>query len=316
LRILITGAAGFVGQHLAGYLADLMPNAELYGTTLGDEKPTVPGNLVFCRADLRNPQQINELVADVRPEFIYHLAAQAFVPLSFQDPWDTLENNIRSQVNIIQACLREQIRPRMLVISSAEIYGYVSPDQLPITEDTELRPTSPYAVSKITQDMLALQYCLSHDLPIMRARPFNHFGPGQGENFVAPAFAMQIARIEAGQQEPIIKVGDLSPQRDFTDVRDIVRAYHLIMERGAPGAVYNVACGQAHSIQSLLDHLLAYSDREIEVVVDPDRLRPGDMPILRGDYTRLKQATGWQPQIPFEQTLADILDDCRRRIHQ
>jgi GDP-4-dehydro-6-deoxy-D-mannose reductase len=187
---------------------------------------------------------------------------------------------------------------------------------LPITEDMPLLPTSPYSVSKIAQDMLALQYHFSHDLPIMRARPFNHIGPGQKESFVAPSFGTQIAKIEQSGRPGVIKVGDLSAERDFTDVRDIVRAYRLIAEFGAPGEVYNIASGESHSIQSLLDTLLSFSSAKIEVEIDPSRLRPVTIPILRGDYSRLQAATGWEPQIPFEQSLSDILEDCRQNIQQ
>jgi GDP-4-dehydro-6-deoxy-D-mannose reductase len=204
----------------------------------------------------------------------------------------------------------------MLIVSSAEIYGPVNVEDLPVTEDAPLRPTSPYSVSKIAQDMLGLQYFLSHNIPIFRVRAFNHIGPGQNQRFVAPDFALQIARIEAGQVLPVIAVGDLTAQRDFTDVRDIVRAYRMIVEHGNPGDVYNVCSGKARSIQSLLDRLLVHSTARISVEVDPDRLRPASLPILLGDNTRLRKATGWQPRIAFDQTLRDVLDDCRQRIRQ
>jgi GDP-4-dehydro-6-deoxy-D-mannose reductase len=313
LRILITGASGFAGRHLTQHLLAAVPDVEIYGTTLFPIQDT-DHKVTFCKLDLRDDQQVNELIADIHPDAIYHLAAQASVPRSFDAPWETMENNIRAQLNLIEACRREQIRPRILIVSSAEIYDPTHAGAAPITEDTPLRPTSPYGVSKVTQDFLALQYHLSYDLPILRARPFNHIGPGQNEDFVAPAFAMQIARIEVGQQPPILHVGDLSAARDFTDVRDIVRAYHLIVEQGTPGEVYNICSGRARSIQSLLDHLLSLSKAEISVEVDPDRLRPTSIPVLRGDCARLQAATGWKPQIPFEQSLSDILDDCRQQV--
>ncbi len=312
-KILITGISGFVGSHLANHILQTQ-SAELHGTILvGTPRLDTP-NIHYHFLDLRDALQVEQLIDEIRPDHIYHLAAQAFVPQSFEAPWGTLENNIRGQLNIIQACLSVAIEPRMLVVSSAEIYGIVQPDELPLTEDAPLRPTSPYSVSKVTQDMLALQYHLSHQLPIMRARPFNHFGPGQNERFVAPAFATQIAQIEAGHKEPVIHVGNLEAKRDFTDVRDIVRAYTKIIEKGEPGAVYNVASGVAHSIQELLDTLLSYSGADICVQTDPDRLRPVHIPILQGDATRLCEATGWQPQIPFEQSLQDILEDHRERV--
>jgi GDP-4-dehydro-6-deoxy-D-mannose reductase len=314
LRILVTGAGGFVGSHLTKHLQEVMPDAELHGTTLSDVSADV-NNVPLHKIDLKDAAQVRSLLSDLKPDRIYHLAAQAFVPRSFEEPWETLENNILAQLNLIQESLKLELRPRLLVVGSAEIYGPVRPEELPLTEDSDLRPSSPYSVSKIAQDMLGLQYHLSHDLPIMRARPFNHFGPGQRDTFVAPGFATQIAAIESGEQPPVLKVGDLSAQRDFTDVRDIVRAYRLIIEQGEPGQVYNVCSGQAHSIQHLLDTLLSYSSISIEVRVDPDRLRPVTVPVLEGSYDRLHRATGWEPQIPFERTLADILNDCRQRIN-
>lgn len=314
MRTLITGISGFVGQHLAHHIQATQPNAELHGTvrTSGFTLPDVTCHEI----DLRNATDVGTLIDTIQPHRVYHLAAQAFVPRSFYDPWETLENNIRSQLNIILACLKLTPMPRMLAVSSAEIYGIVTPDKVPMHEDLPSRPTSPYSVSKVTQDLLAAQYHQSHNLPIMRARPFNHFGPGQNNRFVAPAFATQIAKIEAGLQPPTISVGDLSAQRDFTDVRDIVAAYELIVERGNPGTVYNVASGEAQSIQHLLDTLLGFSKVDIEVHTDPARLRPVDIPILLGDATRLRQETGWEPQYTFEQSLLDVMNDCRQQVNQ
>lgn len=314
MRTLITGASGFVGGHLVRYLQDALPHHELHGTCLTDTPSA--GNITLHTIDLKDPGSVYQLIKNVRPECIYHLAAQAFVPTSFAAPWETLENNIRGQLNIFQVCLQLNLYPTILIISSAEIYGIVAPHELPLTENAALRPNNPYSVSKVAQDMLGLQYFLSHDLPILRARPFNHFGPGQSTNFVAPAFASQISRIESGEQPPVIEVGDLSSKRDFTDVRDIVRAYHLIMEKGTPGEAYNIASGKALSIQYLLDTMIETSGLSIEVVVDEKRLRKADTPISQGDYTKLANQTGWRPHIPFEQSIADILQDCRQRVHQ
>lgn len=317
MRVLITGVGGFVGGHLARHLSETLPNAELHGTVIEPPGTVQVPNVVCHSLDLKDEAAVRELVGPLQPDHIYHLAAQAFVPRSFEAPWETLENNIRSQLNVIQACIALEISPRMLIISSAEIYGVVDPHDLPIRESCPLRPSSPYSVSKVTQDMLGLQYYLSHRLPIMRARPFNHFGPGQNERFVAPDFALQIARVEAGLQPFEIRVGDLTAQRDYTDVRDIVRAYQLIMQRGTPGDVYNIASGKSYSIQTVLDTLLKFTTMSIKVVVDPARIRPTEIPVLRGDYSRLRQATGWEPHIPFEDTLRDVLEDCRQRIqHQ
>jgi GDP-4-dehydro-6-deoxy-D-mannose reductase len=245
---------------------------------------------------------------------IYHLAGQAFVPRSFEAPWETLENNVRPQLNLSLACIQYHPTTRILIAGSAEIYGTVT--RVPIDESAPLQPSSPYSVSKVTQDLLGLQYHLSHGLHILRARAFNHFGPKQSDRFVVPAFAMQIARIEAGQQAPVLQVGDLSAQRDFTDVRDIVRAYRLLVERGTPGEAYNIASGEAHSIQEVLDTLLSLTAVPITVTIDEKRLRPSNIPILVGDNTRLRQATGWSPTVRFDQTLQEVLQDCRERVRQ
>lgn len=316
MRILITGVAGFVGRHLFNRLGTQYPDAIIHGTAI--EEPQQLGNerLQYHVIDLKDTKAIYDLIDEVKPDQIYHLAAQSSPRRSFQIPWETLENNIKAQLNIIQACLALALRPRLLVISSAEIYGPVQPNQLPINEEFPLRPTNPYGVSKVAQDMLGLQYYLSHKLPILRVRPFNHFGPGQSEGFVATDFAIQVARIEMGLQKNVIEVGNLAAERDFTDVRDVVQAYTMIMEKGVPGEVYNVASGKAYSIQYLLDVLLKYSKTTIEVRVDPTRMLPIDVPIVRGDVTRLQTLCGWQTTIPFETTLLDVLNDWRGRIQQ
>lgn len=314
MRILITGIGGFVGGHLAQHLRAVSPGSIIHGTVLFRGQAAPDASVIYHELDLKDARAVSQLIADVHPDHVYHLAAQASPRRSFAEPWETLENNIRAQLNLIEACLALSPLPRLLIVSSAEIYGPVQPEQLPIDETAPFRPTSPYGVSKVAQDMLGLQYYLSHGLPVIRARPFNHFGPGQSEGFVAPDFAIQIARIEAGQQEPIIRVGNLSAQRDFTDVRDVVRAYRLLMERGAAGEAYNIASGCSYSIQQLLEILLKHSSAVIEVQPDPARLLPIDVPIIRGDARRLRAATGWEPTIQFEDTLLDILNDCRARV--
>lgn len=315
MRILITGVGGFVGRHLFNTLCKQYPDAIIHGTAI-DEPPRMGDRLKYHLIDLKNYAVISDLIAEVQPDQIYHLAAQASPRRSFVIPWETLENNIKSQLNIIQSCIALKLQPRILVISSAEIYGPVRPEQQPINEDAPLRPTNPYGVSKVTQDMLGLQYYLSHKLPILRVRPFNHFGPGQSEGFVATDFAAQVARIEAGLQENIIEVGNLAAERDFTDVRDVVEAYTQLVEKGTPGDVYNVASGKPYSIQYLLDVLLQYSTVDIQVKVSEARMLPIDVPIVRGDATRLRQLTGWQPNIPFETTLLDVLNDWRNRVRK
>jgi len=313
VRIFITGAGGFVGQHLLSYLTVAMPDAELHGGVLN--MPIEPcGPATYHALDLRHDTAVRDLLHALEPDQVYHLAAQANVARSHEFAWETLENNIHAQVNLLDA-IRSLAHPaRVVLISSGEIYGTDHESSIALTENAPFRPSSPYSVSKIAQDMMGLQYFITHHLPIMRARPFNHLGPGQGLGFVAPDFAMQIARIEAGLQERVIHVGNLEAERDFTDVRDIVRAYSLIMVRGEPGDAYNVAAGKTHSIEYVLNTLLSFSDTPIQVRVDTALLRPGSSPRTCGDSSHLTNLTGWHPLIPLEQTLRDLLNDCRQRI--
>jgi GDP-4-dehydro-6-deoxy-D-mannose reductase len=210
--------------------------------------------------------------------------------------------------------VRLSAAPRVMVVGSNEEYGLVQPKDLPLTETSPLRPNSPYGVSKVAQDMLGLQYYLSHQIPVIRVRPFNHIGPGQAPGFVASDFARQIAQAEAGQRPPIIKVGNLEARRDFSDVRDMVRAYHLAITAGVPGDVYNIGSGQDHSVQELLEVLLNHSRVEITVEQDPSRMRPSDVKAVRCDASKFNAVTGWQPSISFETTLHDVLEDWRQRI--
>ena len=315
MRILITGIGGFVGSHLAAHLTHVMPDAEIHGTTM----PTLPiqqrgGRAAFHPVDLRDERAVRNLFEIVQPEYVYHLAAWAIVHQSFDRAWDTLENNIRLQLNVIQACLATGQRPRMLAVTSGEVYGADQPLDHPTTEDAPFRPSNPYAVSKVAQDMLALQYTISHDLHIVRARPFNHLGPGQSTGFVAPDLASQIARIEAGLQEPIIRCGDVSGERDFTDVRDIVRAYRLLLEQGAPGEAYNVSSGHTRTIRDVLDMLVSEARVPVTVQSDPTYLRSGGVRKSWGNSTSLRTLAGWRPEYPFERTIRDVLEDCRERV--
>jgi len=321
MRALITGAGGFVGAHLCAYLL-AHTDWELLGTVyprpVEAQRPEPRLRLQY--ADLRDPEGVRALVDEAQPDYIFHLAAQSFVPTSFADPWDTLENNIRAQLNLLEAVRRLDREGRgavtvpLLVIGSNEEYGAPQPEELPHTEESPLRPNNPYAVSKVAQDFLGLQYHLAYGLPVVRVRPFNHTGPGQSPRFVVPAFASQIARIEAGLQEPVMRVGNLDAARDFSDVRDIVRGYHLAVTRGEPGEVYNLASGRPQSVRNLLETLLGYSQAKIRVEIDPERYRPVDVPVAYGSAEKFRQRTGWMPQIPFEQTLRDTLEYWRGQV--
>ena len=317
LHILITGINGFVGTHLTRYLQSVMPYAELHGTIFNGKPDNLIDNVNYHQLDLKDTDRVNKLIRIAQPDLIFHLAAYAFVPDSFVDPWQTLENNIKSQLNLFEACRLCDIQPKTLITSSATVYGSVQPDEIPLTENAPLRPSNPYAVSKITQEIMALQYQITYGWHVVCARLFNHIGPGQNENFVAPAFAQQIAQIEIGIKEPVIRVGDLSDKRDFLDVRDAVKAYQLLLDKGTSGEIYNIASGRSYSIQFMLDQLMTYStQKNIHVETDQSRFRANSTPILQGDYTKLHEATGWSPEIPIEQTLEDILNDARQRIRR
>jgi len=263
---------------------------------------------------LMNLPALKELFSATRPTHIFHLAAQAFVPASWEDPWNTLANNIRGQLNVLLAAIAMGTWQRVLVVGSAEEYGIVAPEELPIRETNPLRPSSPYAVSKVAQDMLGYQYYASHKLPVVRVRPFNHIGPGQSPAFVTSDFAKQIAEAEVGLREPVLQVGDLTARRDFSDVRDIVRGYYLALSEGEPGEVYNLGAERSYSIREVLDRLMALSTIPLRVEADAARLRPIDIPEIVGDCSRFRARTGWQAQIPLEQSLQDILEYWRKQV--
>lgn len=318
MRALITGATGFAGSHLAEYLL-AHTDLEVWGTDISSNERNIAhikDDLEFVVGDMSEPGTASRILSETRPDYIFHLAAQAFVPLSWRDPWDTLANNIRAELNILQSLVDTGVRPRVMVAGSADEYGMIRPDELPITETTPLRPYNPYAVSKIAQDMLGYQYFASHNLPVVRVRPFNHIGPRQSPAFVSSDFAKQIAEIEQGYREPQLAVGNLEARRDFTDVKDMVRAYFLALERGEPGQVYNLGAEHAFSIQQVLDLLLSMSDAEIEVVQDPTRLRPTDVPVVVSDCSKFRQQTGWRAMVTLEDSLRDILDYWRGRVRE
>lgn len=312
---LVTGGSGFAGTYLVEFLRT-RPDLTVWTCDRTGPSPLLGPSAAarHIRIDLLNPADARQLMAEVRPDYVYHLAGQAFVGQSWSDPWGTMEINVRAQLNLLEAALAERLNPRFLAVGSMEEYGRVAPGDLPIREAQSLRPDSPYGVSKVTQDMLGLQYFLSRGLPVIRVRPFNHIGPRQTRRFVAPAFASQIAAIEVGKQPPVMKVGNLSASRDFTDVRDVVRAYVLALEHGEPGEVYNIGSGASHSIRSLLDRLLSLSTVNISIETDTTRLRPADVPDVVCDASRLRAATGWQPRVTFDQSLSDLLDYERTQV--
>jgi len=312
-RVLITGATGFVGGHLAEHLATIA-GLEVHG--LGRREPGRPA-LPLARlhlADLADRARIREVVADARPDLVFHLAGQASIPAAWADPAGTFVTNVVGQIGLLDALVELAPGARVLVVGSSDEYGLVRPDELPVSETQPFRPTSPYGVSKISQEMLGYQYFLSRGLAVVRVRPFNHFGPGQRDAFVASAFARQVAEAEAGLLPPVLRVGNLAARRDFTDVRDVVRAFWLALTCGEAGEVYNVGSGRAIAIQTLLDTLLEMSEVPLRVEPDPARLRPADVPEMYADVGKLAARTGWSAEIPLERTLRDTLEDWRGRI--
>jgi len=318
IRILITGITGFVGSHFAEYA--LTKGAEVWGSCRWRSKTEnidhMREDLHLVECDLRDLSSVQHLVEQAAPDYIAHLAAQSFVASSWHAPAETLYTNSVSQVNLLEAIRGgKENAARFLAIGSSEEYGLVYEDELPIKETNPLRPLSPYAVSKVTQDLMGYQYFQSYRMPVVRTRAFNHEGPRRGDVFVTSNFARQIAEIEVGKRSPVIRVGNLKARRDYTDVRDIVRGYWQLLEAGEPGDVYNLCSGRAWAIQDVLDFLLQKSRvRDIKVKEDPSRLRPSDVPVLLGDPSKIERAVGWKAEMPFEQTLCDLLEYWRTRV--
>jgi GDP-4-dehydro-6-deoxy-D-mannose reductase len=257
---------------------------------------------------------MRRVIAAVRPDRIFHLAAQSFVPASWDAPAQTIDLNVIGQVHLFEAIRESGLEPLVHIAGSSEEYGLVYPDEVPMKETNPLRPLSPYAVSKVAQELLAWQYHRSYGLRTVVTRGFNHTGPRRGENFVTSSFALQIAQIERGLKAPVIDVGDVESKRDWTDVRDVVRGYWLALERGTPGEVYNIGSGVSRTVSEMLGILLSLSSRKVEVRVDPSRLRPSDVKILWADCTKFTAQTGWRAEIPFTQTMTDLLEYWRRRL--
>jgi len=268
--------------------------------------------LVGC--DIRDSISVTETIGKIKPDKIFHLAAQSFVPSSWQAPQESLTTNIIGELNVFEAVRAVNINPVIQIAGSSEEYGLVLPDELPIKETNPLRPLSPYAVSKVGQDFLGYQYYKSYNMNIIRTRAFNHTGPRRGEVFASSNFAKQIVEIEKNKREPVIFVGNLDARRDFSDVRDVVRAYWLATEKCLPGEVYNISSGKALSIKEMLDLLLKISKVKVEIKQDSARMRPSDVNVLLGDNTKFCKQTGWKPEIPFEQTLKDLLEYWRGKI--
>ncbi len=315
-RVLITGVTGFAGSHLVDYLLT-RNDCQIYGIhrwrSRTENVEHFCDRITMLECDLRDATSTRDTLEKVRPDWIFHLAAQSFVPTSWIAPTESLTTNVLAQVNLFEAIRHMGLPCRVQLACSSEEYGLVRPDELPIRETNPLRPLSPYAVSKVAQDMLGYQYWMSFKVDAVRTRGFNHEGPRRGPVFVASDFAKQIADIERGRRAPVLSVGNLEARRDFTDVRDMVRAYALALEKCEAGEVYNICRGRAWRIREVLDLLLGMTKARIEVRPDRARLRPSDVPVLLGDRSKFTKATGWEPTIPFEQTLRDMLEHWRAR---
>jgi GDP-4-dehydro-6-deoxy-D-mannose reductase len=311
-KILVTGASGFVGSHLMDHLISNQGNS-LYGTCFSknDSKnlDKSKDKIKLFEVDLRKEEEVFRLIEEVKPDVIYHLAAFTSPAESFASPRENVLNNIACQINIFEAMRRSKLLDsKTLVVSSAEVYGKVGKDQLPINEKTALNPTNPYAVSKLTQDFLGRQYFLAYGLKAVRVRPFNHIGPRQSPNFVVSAFAQKIAEIEKGKRKPVLPVGNLEAKRDFTDVRDMVKAYTLLVEKGELGEVYNIGSGVSYKIAEILEKMLSLAKVKITVEVDRSLFRQVDDEELVCDPAKISKLTGWKAEIPLEKTLEDTLD--------
>lgn len=312
MRALITGINGFVGGHLAEHLLssgwDVSGLASSPTLRLAD----LAEHVRIFSADLTDSGATQTTLEQTQPDVIFHLAAQAHVPTAVADPAGTLTNNMLAQLNLLEAVRASALDPTVVIACTSEEYGSVRPEDIPVDEDTPLRPGNPYALSKVFQDMLALQFFIAHQIRTVRLRLFNHIGPRQSPSYVVAAFAHQIAMIERGEQPPVVQVGNLSARRDFSDVRDIVRAYELAATHCKAGEVYNVGSGDAVEIGAILDMLICLSTTAISVEIDPARFRPIDVPVIACDASRFRARTDWVPQIPLQQSLADVLAEWRQ----
>lgn len=309
-KVLIIGGAGFVG----GYLSEiLLENGfEVHSTCLPDEKIKKYDNSDFMvhNLDILDRNQVDKLLNDLKPDIIYHLAAQSSVALSWKNPQLTVDVNIKGSLNVLDSLRDSGLSSRIILIGSGEEYGYIR--NCPVSEEEPPRPSNIYAATKAFQSMIGDIYARAYKMDIIRVRAFNHVGARQLPQFVLADFCKQVAEIEKGLKAPEICVGNLDAKRDFTDVRDVVRAYMLLGEKGKSGELYNVGSGHARAIREILDIIISNSEIDIKITVDPERLRPSDIPVIEADISKIKADTGWQPEIPIEETIKNTLDYWRK----
>lgn len=311
-RVLITGITGFAGSHLVEHLCS-KKEYKIAGTYLSNESlknvERIRGKINLIKIELTNAKKVLQLVEKTKPDLVFNLAGLPSTADSFKSPKDTIINNISLEINLLSAIKENNfLNTKILVVSSADIYGLVKKENLPIDEETPFMPTSPYSVSKIAQDFLGLQYFLSYNLKIIRVRPFNHIGPRQSPHFVVSSIAKKIAEIEKGGRKPILTVGNLESKRDFTDVRDMVRAYTVALEKGKFGEVYNIGSGVSYRISDILHRLIFLSKAKMTVLSHKSLFRPIDNPELVCDASKFKRLTNWKPEIEISTTLKDTLD--------
>lgn len=308
---LVIGAAGFVG----GYLINEMYHEgwDVCATKLPHDNLTSTHAKVYD-LNIMDKDAIVALLFEVRPDYIFHLAAQSSVGLAWKNPGLTVDVNIKGSINVMDSIRELYYKPRVLLIGSGEEYGHIRPGETPITEDNLLRPGNIYAATKACQNMIANIYSKAYDMELMMVRAFNHIGPGQAPMFVVSDFCKQVAEIEKGLREPVMMVGNLAAKRDFTDVRDVVKAYVKLVQAGVPGETYNVGSGNAQEIRQILDLIVSMSEVEIAVEIDPNKIRPVDVPIIEADITKIHQLTEWAPKIPLKQTIQETLDYWRAHV--
>lgn len=310
MKALVIGGGGFVGPYLVRHLTDDL-GYEVTVTKTVKETLTMD-NATVRNLDILDMEQIRTLLEEEKADYLFHLAAQSSVAYSWKNPTLTVDVNIKGCINLLEAIRLVDKKPRVLLIGSGEEYGHIKKDECPIIEDNVVRPGNIYAATKSCQNMLGRIYSDAYNLDIMMVRAFNHIGPNQTPMFVVADFCKQVADIEKGKQEPVINVGNLSAKRDFTDVRDVVKAYAKLVAGGKRGETYNVGTGHAIAIQDILNKIIAMSDKDIEVKVDPGKLRPVDVPIIEPDISKIKKEVGWEPLIPLEQTLRETLEHWRK----
>lgn len=312
MKALIIGAAGFVGSYLIQHLTTAY-DWEIHATKLPNEN-MISSKIHIHNLNIMDPDEIRLLLIKIQPDYIFHLAAQSSVALSWKDPQLTVDINIKGTLNILDTVRSlENYSPRILLIGSGEEYGYILPDETPVNEQITPRPGNIYAATKACQNMLGNIYSRAYGMQLIMVRAFNHIGPNQAPIFVASDFCKQVAEIESGKKPPTLHVGNLSAKRDFTDVRDVVRAYGLLIQNGKSGETYNIGSGHAISIQELLDIILSLSATEILVSTDPARLRPSDIPIIEADISKLQETICWHPEISLKQTLFETLNYWREK---